>query len=259
MAFTQSIILWPKTSSTSSVEVEAVPPSTLDKITGKVKSWLPGGLFDEATPTETQVKTYNLLQLDCVVAENHVMENEVTSFPISSGFIVSDHVIKKNFKFAIAGMVVNNKFAEVGFNWTTAGSVAGAMVSNAVGPIIGSLLGSAASALDNVGQTKSPVQNAFTQLQDLVRNGTLVHVSTILGTYENCVIRSVQINQDVRTATVLPLMLQFEQLQVTDYLGLGVDTDMAKALTVMTPTDTELLLKAALASGVNIASSLLGG
>lgn len=265
MAFTQSIIVWPKAVNTSTVNIEAVKPKELGDYINEAGQavrgylpWLPGGTEDDALPVTTVEKTYNYLQLDSVVTENHLLSNEVTSYPISSGFIVSDHVIKKNFLFGISGVVVNNKFQEFGLNFTTIGAVAGAMMSQAVGPIIGSLLGQAAHAIDNIGQDGSPVTKAFNQLKDLVRNGTLIHVSTILGTYENCVLRSVQINQDVRTATILPLILQFEQLQVIDHEGLGVDSDMAKALTQMTPTDTELLIKAAKASGLNILSSLLG-
>lgn len=266
MAFTQSIIVWPKAVSTSTVNIEAVPPKTLgdyiDEAGETVRGylpWLPGGTDEEELPETKVEKTYNYLQLDSVVTENHLLANEVTGYPVSSGFVVSDHVIKKNFHFAISGVVVNNKFQEFGLNFTTIGAVAGAMLSQAVGPIIGSLIGQAAHAIDNVGQDGSPVTKAFNQLKDLVRNGTLVHVSTILGTYENCVLRSVQINQDVRTATILPLILQFEQLQVIDHEGLGADTDMAKALTAMTPTDTELLIKAAKASSLNIASAIFGG
>lgn len=263
MAFTQSIIVWPKAVSTSTVNVDAVPEKELveeeddeGNITQKYLSWLPGGTDSEELPLTSVEKTYNFLQLDSVVTENHVFSNEITSYPISSGFVVSDHVIKKNFLFGISGVVVNNKMQEFGLNFTTIGAVAGAMMSQAVGPIIGSLLGQAGHAIDNIGQDGAPVTKAFNQLKDLVRNGTLVHVSTILGTYENCVLRSVQINQDGRTATVLPLILQFEQLQVIDKEGLAADSDMGKALTQMTPTDTELLLKAALASGLNLSQSI---
>jgi hypothetical protein len=265
MAFTQSIIVWPKAVSTSTVNIDAVPPKTLgDYINDAGEAvhgylpWLPGGTDDEVLPTTTVEKTYNFFQMDSVVSESHLLSNEVTCYPISSGFTVSDHVIKKNFLFGLAGVVVNNKFAEFGLNFTTIGAVAGAMMSQAVGPVIGSLIGQAAHAIDNIGQDGSPVTKAYNQLKDLVRNGTLVHVSTILGTYENCVLRSVQINQDVRTATILPLILQFEQLQVIDQEALGVDSDMAKALTTMTPTDTELLIKAAKASSLNIGAALLG-
>lgn len=266
MAFTQSIIVWPVAVNTSMVDAPAVPPKTLgqyineagDTVRGYLP-WLPGGTDKEVAPTEESKKSFNFLQLDSVVTEGHRMGNEVTSFPVSSGFLVSDHVIKKNIEFYISGVVVNNKFAEFGLNYTTIGAVAGAMLSQAVGPVIGSLLGQAAHAVDNVGQNGAPVTAAYNQLKDLSRNGTLVHVSTILGTYENCVLRGVQINQDGSSATVLPVVLQFEQLQVVGAKGLDENTVMAKTLHKPTATDTELLLKAAGASGLNIAMSVFGG
>ena len=57
----------------------------------------------------------------------------------------------------------------------------------------------------------------------------------------------------------MKLLLQFEQLQVVGAKGLDENSVMAKALHKPTATDTELLLKAAGASGLNIAMSVFGG
>ena len=250
MAFRKSIILWSK--DTKVTENYIVADNT--------KVLLPGANPPTVTageaPQESTETSYDYLALDCVISESHAFSNEVTAYPISSGFLISEHTIKKNRMFSLTGMITNvNMFDGDFLSITNVGKVAGAMVSRVIGPVLGSLLGSAAHAMDPSGITKSPIEEKFKRLQDLVTNGTIVHVATIVGTYEGCVLREVRINQDSTTSSVLPVSLTFEQLRVIQpdgRIGFNVPDDHKQAMQQNTPTDTETMVKVLKQSGVGV-------
>ena len=250
MAFRKSIILWSK--DTKVTENYIVADNT--------KVLLPGANPPTVTagevPQESTETSYDYLALDCVISESHAFSNEVTAYPISSGFLISEHTIKKNKMFSLTGMITNvNMFDGDFLSITNVGKVAGAMVSRVIGPVLGSLLGSAAHAMDSSGITKDPIKDKFEKLQELVTNGTIVHVATILGTYEGCVLREVRINQDSTTSSVLPVSLTFEQLRVIQpdgRIGFNVPDDQKQAMQQNTPTDTETMVKVLKQSGVGV-------
>jgi hypothetical protein len=250
MAFRKSIILWSKDAKVTENYIVA----------DNTKVLLPGANPPTVTagevPQESTETSYDYLALDCVISESHAFSNEVTAYPISSGFLISEHTIKKNKMFSLTGMITNVNMFDGGFlSITNVGKVAGAMVSRVIGPVLGSLLGSAAHAMDSSGITKDPIKDKFEKLQELVTNGTIVHVATILGTYEGCVLREVRINQDSTTSSVLPVSLTFEQLRVIQpdgRIGFNVPDDQKQAMQQNTPTDTETMVKVLKQSGVGI-------
>ena len=256
MAFTKSMIIWAKSVVVVEKEVVAQTFTPDNQGTPVETVYYP----DSSAPEEQTQLSYNSLALDCVQSEGHVFSNEVTSFPVSSGFLVSEHTIKKNFMFNLNGLITNVSMPADLTLISTVGKVAGAMASRVIGPVLGGLIGSAASMIENSKITGNPVKEAFIQLQNLVRDGTIVHVATILGTYEGCVLREVRINQDVRTATVLPLTMMFEQLMVIQEdgtIGYTLPADQQKALQTTTPNDTQLMLKMLKSSGINLVSSYI--
>ena len=248
MAFRKSIILWSK--DTKVTENYIVADNTKVLLPGATPPTVTAG----EVPQESTETSYDYLALDCVVSESHAFSNEVTAYPISSGFLISEHTINKNRMFSLTGMITNvNMFDGDFLSITNVGKVAGAMVSRVIGPVLGSLLGSAAHAMDPSGITKSPIEEKFKQLQDLVTNGTIVHVATILGTYEGCVLREVRINQDNTTSSVLPVSLTFEQLRVIQpdgRIGFNVPDDQKQAMLPTTPTDSETMVEVLKQSGV---------
>lgn len=250
MAFRKSIILWSK--DTKVTENYIVADNTKVLLPGATPPTVTAG----EVPQESAETSYDYLALDCVISESHAFSNEVTAYPISSGFLISEHTIKKNRMFSLTGMITNvNMFDGDFLSITNVGKVAGAMVSRVIGPVLGSLLGSAAHAMDSSGITKNPIEEKFKQLQDLVTNGTIVHVATILGTYEGCVLREVRINQDSTTSSVLPVSLTFEQLRVIQpdgRIGFNVPDDQKQAMQQNTPTDTETMVKVLKQSGVGV-------
>lgn len=267
MAFTKSIIIWAKDKSVVEKPVASFTANGKSISTGVEAVQATTHYSKADAPAKKVVLTYNQLALDCVVDESHTFSNEVTSYPVSSGFLVGEHVIKKNFMFSINGIITNISMPgpitvdSLTSSFSTVGKAVGGMMSRAVGPVIGSLIGSAAHMLDNSKMSGNPISVAFTQLQDLVRNGTIVHVATILGVYEECVLREVRIHQDVKTSTVLPVSLVFEQLMVIQpegRIGFSIPNDQKKALYEnKTASDTSLMLNMLTASGVNILSSII--
>lgn len=250
MAFRKSIILWSK--DTKVTENYIVADNTKVLLPGATPPTVTAG----EVPQESTETSYDYLALDCVISESHAFSNEVTAYPISSGFLISEHTIKKNKMFSLTGMITNvNMFDGDFLSITNVGKVAGAMVSRVIGPVLGSLLGSAAHAMDSSGITKDPIKDKFEKLQELVTNGTIVHVATILGTYEGCVLREVRINQDSTTSSVLPVSLTFEQLRVIQpdgRIGFNVPDDQKQAMQQNTPTDTETMVKVLKQSGVGV-------
>lgn len=256
MAFTKSQIIWAKDTKVFEKDVVAQTFSPADG--GKLVETI--YYPDSTRPTEISETSFNTMALDCVINEGHVFRNEVTSYPVSSGFLISEHVIKKNPMFSLNGIITNVSMPSDLTLVSTVGKVVGSMVNRAVGPVLGSLIGSAAHAIDNIGLAGDPIKDAFLQLQKLVSDGTIVHVATILGVYEGCVLREVRIQQDLRTATALPLILTFEQLRIIQpdgRIGFELPADQKRALQTTTPTDTELMLKALMLSGVNIVGSII--
>lgn len=256
MVFTKSMIIWAKDKATVEKEVVAKTFTPDDQGNPVETIYYDDG---DRPEEETQV-SYNLLALDCVMREGHIFRNDVTQYPVSSGFLISEHVIKKDPMFHLNGIITNVSMPGELTLISTVGKVAGAMVSRVVGPVLGSLIGSAAHAIENAGITGDPMKEAFLQLQALVRDGTIVHVATILGTYEGCILREVRINQDVRTATILPVTLSFEQkriIQPDGRIGFDLPMDMKQALQTTTPNDTQLMLKMLALTGVNILGSIL--
>lgn len=251
MAFTKSQIIWAKDKRVVEKDIAAqtYSPNSQGEPVETV-------YYDDSDrPEETTETSYNTLALDCVLREGHVFKNEVTAYPVSSGFLISEHIIKKNPMFSLEGLITNVSMPSSLSLVSTVGKVVGSMVNRAIGPVLGSLIGSAAHAIDNIGLAGDPIKDAFIQFQNLVRDGTVVHVATILGVYEGCILREVRINQDLRTATVLPVLLVFEQLRIIQpdgRIGFNLPDDQKRALQTTTPTDTQLMLKALGASGVNI-------
>lgn len=256
MAFTKSMIIWAKDQAT--IEKDVVAKTYTPDNQGKPVETIYYG--DEDRPQEEKQVSYNSLALDCVMNESHVFRNEVTQYPTSSGFLISEHTIKKNFKFSLNGLVTNVSMPGELTLISTVGKVVGAMASRVIGPVLGGLIGSAAHAIDNAGLTGDPIKETFIQLQNLVRDGTIVHVATILGTYEGCVLNEVRIHQDGKTATVLPVTLVFEQqrvIQPNGRIGFDLPLDQKQALLTTTPNDTQLMLKMLALSGVNVLGSIL--
>lgn len=155
---------------------------------------------------------------DCVVSEAHQATCDVTNYPVESGFIISDHTIRRNRVLNVHGAIVNAKLSQ-GLVPATI-KVAGAVFGSKLAGVVATAYNTFNSLAGLLGTTESsPVSKGFKELQNLVNNGAICHVSTLLGEYSPCVVRSMQVVQDVESSNYLNVKLVIEELVLVNRLG----------------------------------------
>lgn len=202
----------------------------------------------EVTVDSGQSQLFNSFKFDAMVSESHDAEATVTSFPVSSGFIVSDHVIKQNRRLVLSAVAVNMQNSEI---WSASvqgiSTIAGSIFNNPIIPLIGGLAGTVASAF----QTADRIQSTYDLFNSFRCSGTKLYISTILGPYTNCVVTGLRTKHDKNTSAILSIEIFLEELQVIgDEL---LNTAVRKAMASM--TDYSEFYKIAQGLGVGV----LGG
>lgn len=202
----------------------------------------------ETTPKSGK---WAMLGFDAVLTEGHSGGNTVTSYPVDSGFVVSDHAIRHNRQFTLNTMTSNVTLntAVAGQTFRDAFEALTARVAHAGGSSNGTnyeaseKYGSPRFTLEQqtfdnetnrfrdgellVAVSEVKVDEVFTQVKQLVAQGTLVHCLTLRGWYLNCVIRSYGNSNDVHNAHCLPMELQIEELNVIDTSKVSSTTGVA--------------------------------
>lgn len=178
-----------------------------------------GGIFTGvATKLEDIIsgapdENYNTFKFDAMVSETHRSDSVVTKLPVSSGFLVSDHIIKQNRMLKLSAVAVNMQNSAL---WMASvqglSVVTGAIFNNPIIPMIGSLAGGIASAFE----TEDRVQSTWQLFRDLQASGTKLYINTIAGPYLNCVITSIETKHDKMTSAILSIEVTLEELQVVD-------------------------------------------
>ena len=167
--------------------------------------------------------TWGILTWTAMIKEAHSVSNEVTSYPVATGFNISNHCIKKNRVLVLTGVVSNAIMTPTLFDPLTAiPQVGGAILGSGAGTVLASALNLGRNFINSDETSANAVMAAFQTLQKLCLDGRYVHVTTILGPYVNCVIRSVDCEQDEQTASILAVKVVIEELQT---VGLNRDDD----------------------------------
>lgn len=163
-----------------------------------------------------QGASWKVIEWDCVIKETHSVSNEITKYPVQTGFIVADHTIRANRLLSLKGIIVNVGLMPQGVDYAIdlASKAGGALLGSGAGAIIGSIITKARNVFSDTGSSENRVRSVFEELQQLCLKGTIVHASTILGPYVNCVIRDVKVTQDVNTSSVLIVDILLEELQI---------------------------------------------
>lgn len=165
----------------------------------------------ESLVTSDIPESFNSFKFDAMVSEEHDAESVVTSFPVSSGFLVSDHVIKRNRILKLSAVAVNMQNAAI---WTASvqglSVAAGAIFNNPIIPIVGGLAGGIASAFE----TSDRIQSTYNLFNTFRATGQKLYISTILGPYLNCVVTSLKTKHDKNTSAMLSIEITLEELQV---------------------------------------------
>ena len=165
----------------------------------------------ESLVTSDIPESFNSFKFDAMVSEEHDAESVVTSFPVSSGFLVSDHVINRNRILKLSAVAVNMQNAAI---WTASvqglSVAAGAIFNNPIIPIVGGLAGGIASAFE----TSDRIQSTYNLFNTFRTTGQKLYISTILGPYLNCVVTSLKTKHDKNTSAMLSIEITLEELQV---------------------------------------------
>lgn len=183
----------------------------------------------ESLVTTDAPESFNSFKFDAMVSEEHDAQSTVTKFPVSSGFLVSDHIIKHNRVLKLTAVASNMQNSAM---WTASVqglSVAtGAIFNNPIIPILGSAAGAVASAFE----TSNRIQSTYELFNGFRANGTKLYISTIVGPYLNCVVTGIRTKTDKMTSAILAVEITVEELQV-----IGEDTlaiEARKAMQSMT-------------------------
>lgn len=164
----------------------------------------------ESLVTSDIPESFNSFKFDAMVSEEHNAESVVTSFPVSSGFLVSDHVINRNRVLKLSAVAVNMQNVAI---WTASvqglSVAAGAIFNSPIIPIVGGLAGGIASAFE----TSDRIQSTYNLFNTFRTTGQKLFVSTILGPYLNCVVTSLKTKHDKNTSAMLSIEITMEELQ----------------------------------------------
>ena len=165
----------------------------------------------ESLVTSGAPESFNSFKFDAMVKEDHAADAIVTKFPVSSGFIVSDHVIKQNRILKLTAVAVNMQNSAIWSASVQGLSVAtGAIFNSPIIPIIGGIAGGVASAFE----TSDRIQSTYNLFNTFRATGQKLYISTILGPYLNCVVTSLKTSHDKNTSAMLAIEITLEELQV---------------------------------------------
>lgn len=197
----------------------------------------------ESLVTTDAPESFNSFKFDAMVSEEHDAQATVTKFPVSSGFLVSDHVIKQNRVLKLTAVASNMQNSAM---WTASVqglSVAtGAIFNNPIIPILGSAAGAVASAFE----TSNRIQSTYELFNNFRVSGTKLYISTIVGPYLNCVVTGIRTKTDKMTSAILAVEITVEELQV-----IGEDTLAIEARKAMqSMTDYSEFAKIAQSAGI---------
>lgn len=202
----------------------------------------------ESLVTTGSPESFSSFKFDAMVSEEHDARAKITSFPVSSGFVVSDHTIKQNRILKLSAVAVNMQNSAMWAASVQGLSVAaGAIFDSPIIPILGGIVGGVASAFE----TSDRIQSTYNLFNTFRTTGQKLYISTILGPYLNCVVTGLATKHDKNTAAMLSIEITLEELQVigTDALA----TEARKAMESM--YDYSEFAKIATSMGIGV----LGG
>lgn len=197
----------------------------------------------ESLVTTDAPESFNSFKFDAMVSEEHDAQATVTKFPVSSGFLVSDHVIKQNRVLKLTAVATNMQNSAM---WTASiqglSVATGAIFKNPIIPILGSAAGAVASAFE----TSNRIQSTYELFNNFRVSGTKLYISTIVGPYLNCVVTGIRTKTDKMTSAILAVEITVEELQV-----IGEDTLAIEARKAMqSMTDYSEFAKIAQSAGI---------
>lgn len=189
--------------------------------------------------------TWSVLAFDGVVKEAHSGANRITSYPVDSGFLVSDHAIRQNRRIVLDTITSNISMSVATLRKDFKTTFKELMI--AVGGVqlhgeqeyemaakygrpaydnnaltvkvpftsitLGTFTNPIATAL-GAQVSLNKIDETMNIIEKLNASGTLVHVITLRGIRKNCVITEYEAVNSASNAYALPCVLVLEQLNV---------------------------------------------
>lgn len=209
-----SIIMW----SNGSAAVKKEPEST------SVFTGVATKLENIVSGTSGVPESFSSFKFDAMVSEDHDAQTVVTKFPVSTGFMVSDHVINQNRVLKLTAVAVNMQNSAL---WSASvqglSVITGAIFNNPILPLAGSLVGGIASGFE----TSDRITSTYNLFNNFRTTGTKLYVSTILGPYLNCVVTGLRTKHDKTTSAMLAIEITLEELQVVTQDDLAIQVQKA--------------------------------
>jgi hypothetical protein len=148
-------------------------------------------------PTKAQISydvdgVTSLLRFHTVIAEDHEVSSEVTKYPVQTGFDVSSHVIKKNRRVSITGIISNVILTTAKENY--------------------------------IYNDTNNSRAMFLLLESLVKSGVRCKVSTNLDVYDDVVFTKFKTKQGAGTMDSLHFTISGEEVRTVDSEGTTVPT-----------------------------------
>ena len=193
---------------------------------------------------------WSVMAFDAVVSEGHQGTNSVTNYPVSTGFKVSEHAIRHNNILTLNSMTtrltMNHVAKTNGYREAFYAALRGVdqtgrdrvdyedvtkfgrakidqypLILNLLAAVPG---GSLPLGLATTKSEDLKVEETYNRLIKLAEERTVVHVVTVRGVRNNCVIREWSTTTTVRDAFALPLNITLEQLILIDRNKAGIVT-----------------------------------
>lgn len=172
--------------------------------------------------------------LDASLEELHISDSEVTTHPVEEGSDITDHVRPKADAIRLTGVVSNQPIEtpgshadgarpvtlsrefELGPPGAISGVTGGGLVGGALASAVGDLLGLNRGAVVAQGfdQGFDRVADAYLELLAIKNEGRLFEISTTLRTYEQMVMRQLEVRRDAENGQWLRFSAVCEQLRI---------------------------------------------
>ncbi len=159
---------------------------------------------------------------DCVMAEEHTVENEVTGYPVETGFVVADHAIKKNRKLVLNVIVGNT------------------LQLGKISTVENSGITPAGTVIDS----QPNAQEAHSIFQALGIEARECQVSTVYGIYNHAIITKYYTKQDVGTISVLVARIEIEDIYQVPVGGTTSSKGAVSTYDATKDTEAQAQLKA---------------
>ena len=143
-------------------------------------------------PSTSSPSSIGSIEVDILVEQAYNLSNQVTQHPVESGFIISDHAIRRPIT---SSMVVGITLSPI--TW-----------------------------LDDLGSSADKISTALEAFKSIYENGTTITIVTPTDVWENMVMVSANIPRKVETGNLVQIPCTFTQVTTVDIKTIDIPTDI---------------------------------